>query len=293
MKKFLYLGAVAVLALAASCTGGKPDFKTEKHSSELTADYARLSIQAELPLATTDGASVMRQTLVDVMDKALSHIDNYEQKRFFPRFDGDVNDSGALFSYYEHQALEEITFLSQGMFDERAEGIRESETLSDEEKEKFVADFPGWEFDFNLEKTWETDLIAVFDSQNYLYMAGAHGGVIGEGPMTFDKQSGMRIRDFFVDGAEKDMQSLLRDGMLEYFKERMAAVGSELEDHLNLKNGLIPLPQWAPRPCQDGLTFIYQQYEVAAYVDGMPEFTLAYEDVAPYLLPEAKRDLGL
>lgn len=267
MKKFLSLGAAAILLLAASCTGGKPAFKTETHSSEATAGEARLAIRAELPLATSDGASVMRQTLVDVMDKALSHIDSYEQKRFFPRFDGDINDSQALFSYYEKQALEEIALLS--------------------------AETPGWRFEFNLEKTWETDLVAVFDSQNYLSMGGAHGGVIGEGPMTFDKQSGMRIRDFFVPEAEAAMQALLRDGMLEYFKERMAAVGSELEDHLHMKNGLIPLPQWAPRPGEDGLTFIYQQYEVAAYVDGMPEFTLAYEDVAPYLLPEAKKDLGL
>lgn len=293
MKKFLSLGAAAVLVLAASCTGGKTPFKTEKYSGDVSAAHAHLSIQAELPLAATEGTAVMRQTLVDVMDKALSHIDSYEQKRFFPRFDGDINDSGALFAYYEQQALEEIASLSQAMFDERAEGIRESETLSDDEKEKFIADFTGWEFEFKLEKTWETDRIAVFDSQNYLYMAGAHGGIIGDGPMSFDKQSGMRIRDFFAPGAEKDMQPLLRDGMLEYFKERMAAVGSELEDHVNLKDGLIPLPQWDPRPCADGLIFTYQQYEVAAYADGMPEFILAYEDVAPYLLPEVKMDLGL
>ena len=46
-------------------------------------------------------------------------------------------------------------------------------------------------------------------------------------------------------------------------------------------------------PTADGLKFIYQQYEVTAYVDGMPEFTLTYDEVAPYLLPEAKADLGL
>ena len=74
----------------------------------------------------------------------------------------------------------------------------------------------------------------------------------------------------------------------------MEAAGSTLEMHLHLRDdGLIPLPQWAPMPTADGLKFIYQQYEVTAYVDGMPEFTLTYDEVAPYLLPEAKADLGL
>ena len=37
----------------------------------------------------------------------------------------------------------------------------------------------------------------------------------------------------------------------------------------------------------------YQQYEIAAYAAGMPSFTLSYEEAASFLLPEAKKDLGL
>lgn len=293
MKKFLAFGVAAVLVLAASCTGGTPGLKTEQYVSEPSTDHASMGLYVELPKATTEAAAVMRQTLVDVMDKALSNIDSYGTRRFYPRFEGDINDSKALFAYYEQQTLDELGALAQEMYDLRSEGIRESEALTDEEKERYIADFPDWGYEFKIEKTWETDRIAVFDSRSVVYMGGAHGGIIGDGPMTFDKQGGMRIRDFFVPGAEEAMQPLLRDGMLEYFKERMAAVGSELEDHINLKDGLIPLPQWDPRPCAEGLILTYQQYEVAAYVDGMPEFVLPYEDVAPYLLPEAKKDLGL
>ena len=293
MKKSLILGMAAAVVLAGSCTSSDKGLEMEsRHYSDSTA-HAYLSINAELPLASGEGAALIRQTLVDVMDQALSHIDNYEEQRGFPRYDGDINDSEALFSYYEKQSLDEIGTLSQDMYDMRAEGIMESETLTDAEKEMYIKDFPGWGFEFSLQKTWETDLAAVFDSQNYIYMAGSHGGIIGEGPMTFDKASGIRIRDFFMPGAVEDMQPLLREGMTGYFGERMADLGSTLEDHLHLKDGMIPLPEWAPRPGEDGLTFIYQQYEVAAYVDGMPEFILAYDDVAPFLLPEAKKVLGL
>lgn len=293
MKKILSLGMAALLVLAASCTGSNPGFKTEKRHYEGSSEHATLSIDAELPLATTEGAAVMRQTLVDVMDKALSQIDSYAGKRFFPRFDGDTDDSEALFSYYEKQALDEIASLAQQACDERAEGILESTTLTDEEKESYLKDMPGWAFDFHLAKVYETDSYAVFDSQNYIYMGGAHGGVVGDGPMTFDKKSGMRIRDFFAPGSQDEMQEMLRRGMGEYFKERIEDTGIALDDHLSLNGGPIPLPQWAPCPTADGLKLIYQQYEVAPYAAGMPEFTLSYEEVAPFLLPEAKADLGL
>ena len=293
MKKSVILGMAAALVLAAACTSSNKGFKTETRDYADSTAYAYLTIKAELPVAATEGTTVMRQTLVDVMDKALSHIDNYEQKRAFPRFDGDLNDSEALFSYFEQQALASIGALSQATVDERAAAILESETLSDAEKQAYLDNAPKWGFEFDLKKTWENDKIVVFDSQNYIYMAGAHGGIVGDGPMTFDKESGMRIRDFFEPGAVADMQKLLRSGMESYFGERMEAAGTTLEDHLNLKDGIIPLPEWSPRPCEEGLTFIYQQYEVAAYVDGMPEFTLSYKDVKPFLLPEAKKDLGL
>lgn len=282
-----------LLMLAAACTGDKPEFKTETRHYEGSTEHATLTIDAELPVATTEGSSVMRQTLVDVMDNALSRIDSYAKKRYFPRFEGDVNDTDALFEYYEKQSLDEIGALAQEMCDERAQGILESETLTDEEKDKYLDDMPGWGFEFNLKKVYETPSYVVFDSQNYIYMGGAHGGIVGAGPMTFDKKSGMRIRDFFEPGSEEGMQELLRSGMAEYFRERMDDTDTALEDHLQLDGKLIPLPKWAPCPTEDGLKLIYQQYEVAAYAAGMPEFVLPYKEVAQFLLPEARKDLGL
>ena len=39
--------------------------------------------------------------------------------------------------------------------------------------------------------------------------------------------------------------------------------------------------------------FTYQQYEIASYAAGMPEFTIPFEDLFPYLTPEAKALVGL
>lgn len=294
MKKSFFFGMAAALLLAAACTSSDEGFRTETRQFDQSTDRASVKINAELPVATTPGAAVMRQTLVDVMDQAFSLFDSEGGKRQFPRYEGDINDSEALFSYYEQQGTGLIERLSTEFFEERAEGIRSSTTLTDAEKEEYIAQTPGYGFEFNLKKTYETERIAVFDSENYIYLGGAHGGIDGAGPMTFDKKTGMRVRDFFEPGSVRDMQPLLRQGMLSYFKERMDATDTPLEMHLHLKDdGLIPLPQWAPMPTEEGLKFIYQQYEVAAYAEGMPEFTLPYGDVAPYLFPEVKADLGL
>lgn len=294
MKKSFFFGMAAALLLAAACTSSDEGFRTESRTFDQSSDHAQLTLDATLPVATTPGAAVMRQTLVDVMDQALCRIDSEDGKRLFPRFEGDINDSEALFSYYEQQGLAALEAKAKAFADMRAEGIRESTTLTDEEKEKYIAETPGYGFGFHLDKVHETDKIVVFDSENYIYLGGAHGGIDGAGPMTFDKNTGMRVRDFFEPGSVRDMQPLLRQGMLSYFKERMDATDTPLEMHLHLKDdGLIPLPQWAPMPTEEGLKFIYQQYEVAAYAEGMPEFTLPYGDVAPYLFPEVKADLGL
>ena len=52
----------------------------------------------------------------------------------------------------------------------------------------------------------------------------------------------------------------------------------------------IPLPKNPPYFTQDGLTFVYQQYEIAPYAAGMPTFSIPY-DVAKGLLLHAAADL--
>ena len=293
MKKSVLFGMAAAMVLAASCTPKVSGIRTEKCQFSDAGAHARLSIEAELPVAATEGTAVMRQTLVDVMDKALANIDPGEERRAFPRFGGDLGDAGALGAYYGEQAFAEISAKAQADVDERTADIQSNDNLTAEERQQALENLPGWEFELKLDKVYETDRIVVFDSFNYIYLGGAHGGIIGEGALTFDKESGMRIRDFFVPGAAAQMQDLLRQGLEEYFAEASGGEEYALEDFLQLDGDLIPLPQWAPKPTAEGLVLTYQQYEIAAYAAGMPSFVLSYEEAAPFLLPEAKKDLGL
>jgi hypothetical protein len=84
-----------------------------------------------------------------------------------------------------------------------------------------------------------------------------------------------------------------RDALLGYyseFGEKMAE--EEMRERLQIEGDLIPLPAWTPYPTAEGLCFVYQQYEIASYADGMPAFTVPYAEIKPWLTAEAKSVLS-
>lgn len=288
MKRLFILVMAAVLVLAASCTSGRGPLALESRQFADSTAHAYLTMGIELPVAKGKAAAEIRRQLVDVMDEALSHIDTYQEERAFPPFNGNAGDSEALFNYYEKNALEAIGAASDADVNERADNIREAEDLTEAEKQKYIAYLAGWGYEFSLKKTEETEKYVVFDSQDYVFRGGAHGGIIGAGPMTFSKKDGTRVTDFFVPDCLSDLQPLLIKGLEVYYRDFLETTQQRLLDHVTLKDGLIPLPEWAPYPSADGLELVYQQYEIGPYVDGMPTCTLAWEDVAPFLSPQAK-----
>ena len=167
--------------------------------------------------------------------------------------------------------------------------IEENDGLTEDQRKEILDEMPGWEYEFNLLKDRETDKYVVFLSQDYVYLGGAHGGVTGRGGLTFGKKDGVLV-DKMLDPACLDaIQPLLRKGLTKYFSdEDMEITQEELDNYLFLETGVVPFPAWTPYPSEEGLVFTYQQYEIAAYAAGMPEFTVPYADILPYLTPEAK-----
>ena len=61
----------------------------------------------------------------------------------------------------------------------------------------------------------------------------------------------------------------------------------DLNDHLFVDNGVIPIPAHAPYLAADGVHFIYQQYEIGPYAIGMVSFTVPYAEIKQYPSKEA------
>ena len=292
----LILASAGLLALlAASCAprGGAISYE-QRHFSDSTA-HAYLVMNLELPAARPGAARVIREALVEVMDQALCHADTYVEERAFPRFSGDPDDTDALMDYYTVQTLEHIGRLSQSDYEERESAIRESDTLTPEEKELLSAEAPMWAYEFNLGLENETDRYAVFRHLDYTYMGGAHGGILGSGFPTFDKQDGHQVTPVLQPDCTEDIQPLLVKGLMEYFEDSDGPLTEDelFEILLFDQEGVIPLPTWEPFPSPEGLVFTYQQYEIASYAAGMPSFAIPFEQVREFLSADACRVFGL
>ena len=289
MRKIIAVGLAVLAAVACRPSGGK-DLVTETLNYADSTAHADLSIKVELPVCGQGAAADrIRASLVDVMDGQLSHIGSYEEERLFPPYEGSTDKTDLLLEYYRGKALESIGKQAQEDYDERVASIEENDGLTEDQRKEILDEMPGWEYEFNLLKSRETDQYVVFLSQDYVYLGGAHGGVTGRGGLTFGKKDGVLV-DKMLDPACLDtIQPLLRKGLTKYFSdEDMEITQEELDNYLFLETGVVPFPAWTPYPSEEGLVFTYQQYEIAAYAAGMPEFTVPYADILPYLTPEAK-----
>ena len=294
LRTLFAIGLAVLAAVACRPSGGK-DLVTETVNYEDSTAHADLSIKVELPVCGQGAAADrIRAALVEVMDEQLSHIGSYEEERLFPPYEGSTDKTDLLLEYYRGKALESIGKQSQEDYDERVASIEENDGLTEGQRKEILDEMPGWEYEFNLLKSRETDRYVVFLSQDYVYLGGAHGGITGRGGLTFGKKDGFLVEKT-VDPASLDaIQPLLRKGLTKYFSdEDMEIAQEELDNYLFLETGVIPLPAWTPYPSEEGLVFTYQQYEIAAYAAGMPEFTVPYADILPYLTPEAKALLDL
>lgn len=286
-KSVIVAAATALLALTG-CNNSNKAIKTTKFTSDDSSEYADLSINLELPVSNKGAAGAIRKSLIDIMDGQLAFIGSYEGERLFPAYDGAPDDNDAVVEYYRIKAMDALNASASEFYEERAGYIRENEDMTEEQKKEALEEFPRYQYDFNLEKQYETARFVVFNSSDYIFLGGAHGGILGEGSPTFDKKDGHRIEKFLKDDSLPQMQSLLTAGLVEYFGDNDDTINAgNVRDYLFLEDETIPFPVWTPHPTEEGLCFVYQQYEIASYAAGMPSFIIPYDALKSFLTPEA------
>lgn len=130
-----------------------------------------------------------------------------------------------------------------------------------------------------IKKVFETEELVSFTSEIYEYSGGAHGGESLDGAI-FRKIDGKRFGwDMFTDEGKEKLRGMIKEDLKKnYFK-----VSSD-DDFYNQifdenARNKFPLPAAAPIFKKHGVTFIYQQYEIAAYAVGMPKCSFTYEQI--------------
>lgn len=289
------LMGLVIIALCSACDKTcEQGLKTETVTMADSAKYAYLTMKVELPMGSDAVSQAIRQQLITILGERLTHVTSFEGEQFYAPFTGNTNNAEEMMGYYCKNTMSLLDSLATSDANDRIRYIMEDEELSEEEKANRIAEIPGWEYEYRLELVADTTNYIVFLSQDYLYMGGAHGGVGGDGDLTFDKETGKLVKEFLNPACVADIQPLLIEGLLSYFAvEDEQITEDELFDILQIEGRQIPLPSFAPYPTKDGLVFVYQQYEIASYAVGMPSFTVAYDKLLPYLTPEARKVCGV
>ncbi len=309
MKKFsVILAAALVTACSANKVDGPAEWETETVTVADSSDYSHVSASIQLPLANDSAMTAMRNTLISIAAGDLRG--NYEgnedfiaqSKMTYKPFEGDTTDAHAVITYNVQQLKSLFDAMSKYTAEEDAR-LQKLDSINDP-NDSIVSNYPApgehWTYEEKCTLVDTTATYATFSFTGYIENStAAHPySSCGAGDITLRRSDGKWITKFFVDGAEEKMQPLLLAGMVRYFRD-------DCEDKsVNEKNVRsmmllcdvngnpvknIPLPSiWRPVPKKDGLCLVYAQYEVAPYAAGMPAFIIPYEDVMPYLTPEAQ-----
>lgn len=265
-----FIGLMAMALLFASCqkkhlttsmrdvTSGKVESNVIRCADSLiTKDYSiRVSIEAEFPKNSKDVLS--------------ANIQEWMSEQLGSTYKGSFAKGKSMLKYYVDKQLKELDTWENGM--------------------------PGEiTYDVRVRKIYETDLLVTYQYEMEGYFGGAHGARAVQG-VTFRKVDGRRMDwNIFLPDKSWEVQKLITKAIQKDYFE----IEDDKEFHDALLIGeyedILPRPQMCPVYVKDGISIIYQQYEVAPYAAGLPSCVLPYDKVKPLLsvtgqllLPEAQ-----
>jgi len=235
--------------------------------------------------------SLSQITPADVKTRPMSLADSVmvnNVKGLF-KIDADFPDSGNFFviNNIREWMSEQLGGTYEGNMEDGAKMLDHYKTVVlTDFKENIIPDMPRIEDmscykDVKIKKLYETDRYVSYLYTQEGFAGGAHGWYLMQG-QTFRKSDGRRI-DYDIFRAElmDELADLVKDNIFtQYFESNT----EDMENLLTMENNdFFPLPQSAPIFREDGVEFVYQQYEIACYAAGMPACVISYDLLEPFL----------
>ena len=184
---------------------------------------------------------------------------------------GDKNDGKAMLSFYGKQRSKDME-----------EGYKS--VLEFNESSEPPA---SYSFDGSVRLMEKAGKYVTYRIESYVYLGGAHGSSFSQ-EVNIVRATGKALETTVDTTKTSEMQPILRKGVIEYFKECGEEVSDDkLNDMLFINDNTIPLPATTPSLSENGLKFIYQQYEIGPYALGMVSFTVPFDKVKPFMTEEA------
>lgn len=145
----------------------------------------------------------------------------------------------------------------------------------------------------SVRKAVETPTYITYYMNTYTEMGGPHGSYTWYA-VNISKLTNKPIEKAIDASKTKALQGILRKGVEQYYKEageedfKLSDLYSYLDPTGEKSTKQIPLPASTPYLEKDSLCFVYQQYEIAPYSDGLVSFNVALKDIKPYLRKEVQ-----
>ncbi len=229
---------------------------TEKYDDQ---DSTEIMVSLDIDWPKETGKNIVSVNAVrDWIKEHLSFLNEYKNV-----YEGNMNDADALTKFY-----------------------------GDSYKERFEAtdDFPApaLSFDIQVKKEFENDKCVTYTYLLDQYLGGAHGGRTHYGA-TFRKSDGKIMTNFITnnDSSDEGLNNIIKKGLMKYWEIDNEETLYEYTWENAVTKYYAKLPDHSPCFVKDGLLFSYQEYEIAAYAAGAPEFVVPYDEIEKYLTPSA------
>ncbi len=229
---------------------------TEKYDDQ---DSTEIMVSLDIDWPKETGKNIVSVNAVrDWIKEHLSFLNEYKNV-----YEGNMNDANALTKFY-----------------------------GDSYKKRFEAtdDFPApaLSFDIQVKKEFENDKCVTYTYLLDQYLGGAHGGRTHYGA-TFRKSDGKIMTNFITnnDSSDEGLNNIIKKGLMKYWEIDNEETLYEYTWENAVTKYYAKLPDHSPCFVKDGLLFSYQEYEIAAYAAGAPEFVVPYDEIEKYLTPSA------
>ena len=212
--------------------------------------------------------TITQHILTDQMDYQNSVVLNCQIR--YPQFNNASCNQEALQTinqYYVTQASEKGRYCRTVLYPQAAEEANYSRDRS----------FPFFPYEFNVSYvvTYSRDCIFSLFSEQYTFTGGAHGSTLRTSE-TWDAESGrqMTLNDFYSDNPSyiHDIQNWIQ---LEIAERLKANPGTYFDNYPQLLCNSFHPENFYMTP--EGIVIYYQQYDIAPYSSGIPEFLLPFD----------------
>lgn len=285
MKKILFPVVFLSLSVFSVSCGSK-------HASETTVDSIATdsvdTVRAEEPLAFD---SVMWKNNAKIQPNGTVNV---QMRTVFPVAGSLQLQDSIKFWICEQLGDKKHTAVGDIPAFMKESGRRELKRCKSEvadivrENEPTEESYPiEYEYNQGITLLYENDEYVTLQSAIYSYSAGAHGSFVSAGE-TFRKSDGHRMGWELLGGYDrKELRNKIKSGLMEYFEikeEPNRSKSEQLREMLfgegidgmerETYNNNFPLPATRPYLTKDGVSILYQQYEIAPYAAGMPSCSI-------------------